>query len=163
MWEIHGKKILKYLLLPTLLKINKFTAVLLNRTIVKQATLSTATVSRFYNQMLDHTLLSVWSTVRISVQQNIYWEKSLWMEYLCYQTSYTNNYSVSIKLKYYIFWKREYELVIDLFVYIRRISVSCFVLEKWDNLTKVIYFWLEHPLHNISTSVFLITGCIVSL
>jgi len=101
MWEIHGKEILKYLLLPTLLKINKFTAVLLNRTIVKQATPSTATVSCFYNQMLDHTLLSVWSTVRISVQQNIYWEKSLWMEYLCYRTLHTNNYGVSIKLKYY--------------------------------------------------------------
>ena len=59
MLEIHGKEILKYFLLPTLLKINKFTAVLLNRTIVKQATLSTATASCFYNQMLDHTLLSV--------------------------------------------------------------------------------------------------------
>jgi len=57
MWEIHGKEILKYLLLPTLLKINKFTAVLLNRTIVKQATLSTATVSCFYNQMLDPHLV----------------------------------------------------------------------------------------------------------
>jgi len=70
------KEILKYHLLPTLLKINKFTAVLLNRTIVNQATLSTATVSCFYNQMLDHTLLSVWPTVRISVQHKIYTERN---------------------------------------------------------------------------------------
>ena len=109
---------------------NAFTAVLLNHTIEKPTTLSTATVSCFYNYMQDHTLLSVWPTVRISVQLNIYQEKSVWMEYLCYWTSYTNNYTVSIKLNYNII-ERERELVIDLFVYIRWISVSSFFQEKW--------------------------------